>query len=256
MAGAGHPAPEWDGFYAKFIFLVGYEGLGQYATWERDRGRLVALGPGYLSLAVSGDWDFTHAAGVASLLVLPSAHEDLAILFGAYLVVAKLLPAGLVALCIYAGMVASDLALYSVGAAARQLPWLGRYAVDDRVRRFGHGFNRNLFGLFALCRLAPGAVFIALIACGWTRVPLARFAAASALMSALYLPIMLYLAIVFGEALSAQIGGWTWPFLLVAMAALAYVRQRVFAFGGVAEANEGVEIEFDRRRGLPVVPPR
>ena len=40
----------------------------------------------------------------------------------------------------------------------------------------------------ALCRVVPGVVFIALIACGWTRVPLARFTMATLVVSALYLP--------------------------------------------------------------------
>jgi len=54
-------------------------------------------------------------------------------------------------------------------------------------------------------------------------------------MSALYLPIPLYLAIVFGDALSGYVGLWGWPCLLAAMAATAYVRRRVFGFGSAEE---------------------
>lgn len=179
--------------------------------------------------------DLTSIGRFVSLLVLPFAHEDLAILFGAYFIVNDLMPVGLVAASIYGGMVASDFALYGIGAGARHIPWLSKYAVDDQVRRFGGALKRNLFGLFALCRVVPGVVFIAFVACGWSRVPLARFTAASLVVSAVYLPLTLYLAIVFGDALDDHVGLWTWPLLLGAMTATGFVRRRVFAF------REGLE---------------
>ena len=188
--------------------------------------------------------------------MLPFAHEDLAIVFGAYAIVNNLLPAGFVALCIYGGMVASDFALYGIGAGARHLPWLNRFAVDDRVQRFGQNLKRNLFGLFALCRLVPGVVFVAFVACGWTRVPLARFTVASLLISALYLPIVLYLVIVFGDALDDHVGLWSWPVLLAALVATAFVRRRVFAFGSVAEGSDlalGAGRESEGHPGMPML---
>ena len=175
---------------------------------------------------------------LASLLMLPFAHEDLAIVFGAYAIVNKWLPASLVALCIYGGMVASDFALYGIGAGARRLPWLSRYAVDDRVLRIGQNLKRSMIGLFALCRLVPGTAFVAFVACGWTRVPLGRFVVASLLISALYLPIVLYLVVVFGEALDDHVGLWSWPVLLAVLLATAFVRRRVLAFSSAGEASE------------------
>src|SRR6266403_3145682 len=100
--------------------------------------------------------DYSWLAQFFSLLVLPFAHEDLAIVVGAYVVVNNIMPVGLVALCIYGGMVVSDFALYGVGAGARRLPWLAQLAVDDRVRGFADILKRNLFGLVALCRVVPG----------------------------------------------------------------------------------------------------
>src|SRR5262245_62095815 len=119
--------------------------------------------------------DYSWLAQFFSLLFLPFAHEDLAIILGAYVVVNDIMPVGLVALCIYGGMVASDIALYGIGASARRLPWLSRLAVDDRVRNFTDMLRRNLFEIVALCRVVPGVVFVAFVACGWRRVPLARF---------------------------------------------------------------------------------
>src|SRR6516164_1600358 len=109
--------------------------------------------------------DYSWLAQFFSLLFLPFAHEDLAIIFGAYVVVNDIMPVGLVALCIYAGMVASDFVLYGVGAGARRLPWLARLAVNDRVSDFTGLLKRNLFGIVALCRGVPGIVFVAFVAC-------------------------------------------------------------------------------------------
>jgi membrane protein DedA with SNARE-associated domain len=216
----------------------------------------VALGEFLVAINLSDGFGLSNLGGLASLLMLPFAHEDLAIVLGAYAIVNKWLPASLVALCIYGGMVASDFALYGIGAGARRIPWLNRYAVDDRVMRFGQNLKRNLFGLFALCRLVPGVVFVAFVACGWSRVPLARFTLASLLMSALYLPIMLYLVIVFGDALDDHVGLWSWPVLLAALAATAFVRRRVFAFNSAGEAGDLARDDdagFASHRGMPLL---
>ena len=202
--------------------------------------------------------DLSWIGKFASLLVLPFAHEDLAIIAGAYIIVHDAMPTALVALSLYGGIVASDFALYGIGAGARRLPWLNRYAIDDRVHRFSEAVKRNLFGLFVFCRLVPGVVFVAFIACGWTRVSLARFTLASLLVSALYLPLMLYLVIVFGDTLDDYVGLWAWPLLLAALAAAGFVRKRVFAFGDgaalakdLAEAAPPVDVPSLGHRGLP-----
>lgn len=169
-------------------------------------------------------------AKMTSLAVLPFAHEDLAIILGGYLIVNDLMPSVLVVLSIYGGIVASDFALYGIGAAARYVPWLSRYAVDERVRRLSETLKRNVFGLVALSRVVPGVVFVAFVACGWARVSLAKFTAASLIVSALYLPLMLYLVIVFGEVLDDSVGLWAWPILFIAIAAASFARKRVFAF--------------------------
>jgi membrane protein DedA with SNARE-associated domain len=180
-------------------------------------------------------------AKIISLLVLPFAHEDLAIILGGYIIVNDLMPVSLVGLSIYGGMVASDFALYGIGAAARRVPWLSRYAVDDRVRRFSDTLKRNVFGLVAFCRVVPGVVFVAFVACGWARVSLARFTAATLIISALYLPLMLYLVIVFGDALDDSVGIWVWPMLFLAIAATSLARKRLFAFGDTSESEATVD---------------
>ena len=186
------------------------------------------MSQGLIELFYVADIDYSWLAKFMSLLVLPAAHEDLAIVLGGYLVVNQLMPVGIVVVTIYFGMVASDLALYGIGAGARRVPWLSRLAVNERIENFGGTLRRNLFGLAALGRVVPGAVFVIMIACGWTRVPFTRVALASLFSSALYLPLMLYLVIVFGDALDDRVGLWTWPFLLGLIVALAFMRYRVF----------------------------
>ena len=190
-----------------------------------------------LELFYVADIDYSWLAKFLSLLVLPAAHEDLAIVLGGYLVVNSMMPVGIVVATIYFGMVASDLALYGIGAGARRLPWLSRLAVSERIANLGGTLQRNLFGLTALGRVVPGAIFVIMIACGWTRVPWTRVALASLLSSALYLPLMLYLVIVFGDALDDRVGLWTWPFLLGLIVALAFMRYRVFTFRESAKAG-------------------
>jgi membrane protein DedA with SNARE-associated domain len=180
--------------------------------------------------------DYSSLAQFLSLWVLPFAHEDLAIILGGYIVVNKLMPVGLVVATIYCGMVASDFVLYGIGAGARRLPWLNRLAVNEGVRGFGEALKRNLFGLVAFCRVVPGVVFVAFVACGWARVSLVRFTVASLVVSALYLPLMLYLVIFFGDTLDDHAGFWTWPFLLSVLVAIGFVRRQVFAFQGGADS--------------------
>ena len=175
----------------------------------------------------------TQLLPLVCLVALPFAHDDLAIVLGGYVVVNGLLPAGFVILSIYGGMVVSDFTLYGIGAGARRLPWLRRHAVDARLLGIGSALKRNLFALVALCRLVPGLVFVAGVACGWKRVSLARFALASLVVSALYLPLVLYLVVVFGDALDDHMGLWAWPFLLAVLGVAAFARRRVLAFRGM-----------------------
>ena len=213
-----------------------------FAKAKRQRGGLGKhLFQSMSALGQIATLDLSWITKITSLMVLPFAHEDFAIILGGYIIVNDMMPVSLVTLSIYGGIVASDFALYGIGAAARYVPWLSRYAVDDRVHRFGDKLKRNVFGLVALCRVVPGVVFVAFIACGWSRVSLARFSAASLIISAFYLPLMLYLVIMFGDALDDRVGLWAWPMLFLAIAATSYARKRLFAFRDTAMAESAAE---------------
>src|SRR5262249_59931517 len=131
--------------------------------------------------------------------------------------------------------------------------WVKRLAVNDRVSSFADTLKRNVFEVVALCRVVPGLGFVAFVACGWMRVPLGRFALASLMISALYLALMLYLVVVFGDAMDDHIGLWAWPFLLVVVAVIGFVRNRIFNLrivqprGGTAEPKAtGVAVQASR----------
>src|SRR5919197_3518923 len=205
--------------------------------------------------------DLGWFTNIISLIALPFAHEDLAIVLGGYIVVNKLMPIGLVVSCIYFGMVVRDFALYGVGFGARRLPWLRQFAVDGNIHRFGDVMKRNVFAIVTLCRLVPGVVFVAFIACGWTRVPFSRFVVASVVVSAFYLPLMLYLVITFGDALDDHAGIWAWPILFTALAAIGLLRQRVLAMREAITAPAAVPPQAapahaprDGFAGLPALP--
>lgn len=185
---------------------------------------------GGMSGLLATGMDFSWVAKLASLLVLPFAHDDLAILAGAYCIVNHVMPVGLVTVAIYGGIVASDFTLYGIGAGARRLPWLRTFAIHRRAYRFGEVLKCNLFELILLCRLVPGAALIIFVACGWARVSLPRFAIGSLVISALYLPLLLYLLTMFGDALDDHVGLWAWPLLLGALITVGFVRYRVFMF--------------------------
>ncbi len=162
------------------------------------------------------------------------------------------MPVSLVGLSIYSGIVASDFALYGISAAARHVPWLSRYAVDECMHRFADKLRSNVFGLVALCRVVPGVVFVAFIACGWTRVSLTRFSAASLIISAFYLPLMLYLVIVFGDALDDHVGLWAWPILFLAIAGASIARKWLFAVRAVGEPVAAAEVALPQSSfGMP-----
>jgi hypothetical protein len=56
------------------------------------------------------------------------------------------------------------------------------------------------------------------------------------LVSALYLPLLLYLVVMFGDALDDQVGLWAWPVLIVVMGGIGFVRYRIFTLGEVQPA--------------------
>ena len=192
-----------------------------------------------LQLDALVDLDPSQVAKLLSLFLLPLADEDIAIAFGSYFVVNKSMPISLVAITVYCGIVISDFAVYGIGAAARHIKWLDRLAVSKRVRKFSNTLSRNQFELVAICRVVPGLELIAFVACGWMRVPFGKFMVASIVVSALYLPLMLYLMIALGGGLGSYAGVWAWPVFVVFLVVVAFVRHRIFTLREQAPTASG-----------------
>lgn len=190
------------------------------------------------ALDISGADDLLH---LLSLFFLPFLHEDVAIALGAYLVSTDDWPVSVVAVALYAGIVVSDIALFGLGVAARHFQILGRIARNDRISEVASRLLHNVYWLLGICRVVPGMAFIACVACGWSGMTLRRFTLASIIVSAVYLPVMLYLALMFGKSVLPVMGAWTWPLLFLALLSFGLLRKRIFpAHSPLAQSTVGV----------------
>lgn len=170
-------------------------------------------------------------AETVTLFFLPFAHEDFAIIIGGYAIVTGALPAPLVFGAIYAGVIVSDIFLYGLGMGARYVPYLDRLVESKHVKQLGKALKYNIFITIIFCRFVPGTVFIALVYFGLTRVSFLRFLASSLLVSAVYVTLLLYLVIWFGEAFQYYFGLLTWPAITFIIVMLGLGRK--FMFGDV-----------------------
>jgi membrane protein DedA with SNARE-associated domain len=173
-------------------------------------------------LSAADSW----SAECAALFFVPFLHEDVAIIGGALLIAAHRLPTGLVLISLYAGMVVSDFLLYGLGAAARRNRLARRLLISPRVRGLGDWLSRHMTPLVLVARLVPGLMFPTYLSCGWFGLSLLRFALASMAMGAVYLPVMLSVYILFGQAAITRIGSWAWLALLIPVAAGMLLRWR------------------------------
>jgi membrane protein DedA with SNARE-associated domain len=174
-------------------------------------------------------------AEAITLIVLPFAHEDIAIILGGYAIVKGSLPTFLVFGSLYTGIVASDITLYGIGLGARYVPRLNSLVENRHVKELGKTLNFNIITTVVFCRVVPGTVFVAFVYFGLTRTSFGRFIASSLLVSALYLTLMLYLVIWFDNVFEYYFGLLTWPILtlIFVMSGLG----RKFLFGDKGETN-------------------
>lgn len=143
---------------------------------------------------------------IATLFALPFWHEDGAIVWGGYLITHGLASPAIVVAALYGGMLASDLAIFGLGAGARRAPWLGqrfeRYGLDVLEQKLQANFMR----LMVLSRIVPGLLFPVFLACGWSRVGILRFTGTSMALIAVQLAVVLGAALLFGDATVALPG--------------------------------------------------
>src|SRR5262249_36180926 len=85
----------------------------------------------------------------------------------------------------------------------------------------------------------PGVVFVAFVACGWRRVPLARFTVASLVGSARSLPLMLCIVAFFGDTLDGRVGWCAWPFAFCGLLAVGCGCRQAFNLQQEPEPADG-----------------
>jgi membrane protein DedA with SNARE-associated domain len=157
-----------------------------------------------------------------ALFLAPFLHEDVAIVAAAVLVVHHGVSGTAAAASVYAGVLASDLAIYGLGAAARNIPGLRNILVGSRAEAMRSRLDGALMRSVALCHLLPGMLFPTFVACGWLGLPFARFAAASALAGAVYVPLALLVIVALGETVLRAVGWWSWSAVLAIAAVVAF----------------------------------
>jgi len=169
-----------------------------------------------MTSAIAGAW-LLHCI---ALFFLTFAHEDIAIVAAAFAGIEYNLPTGFALGSVYAGMVVSDLAVYGLGRVARRSRWLRARVIGPRVNDVHAWLEAHLFRVVGLCRLTPGLLFPTFVACGWFRIPFRRFALASVMAGAVYVPIAFGLVSLLGRTVLQQLGYWAWAVMLVLVVAL------------------------------------
>lgn len=140
--------------------------------------------------------------------------EDLAIVTGGLLVVKKELPLLLVAISLFTGILSGDLIIYSMGMAARRIPWIRNRFVNSKVENARIKLENNLVSTIALVRVLPGLLFPTYLACGFMGVSFIRFFVTTLTASVIYTTILLTIVVKLGEVVFTAIGYWGWIIML------------------------------------------
>ena len=148
-------------------------------------------------------------------------HEDAAILAAAFSTVEHQLPVWLSYSSVYLGIVAGDLIIYGLGHFAQRNRWLRSKIIGPKVERIKLWLENHLVRVLILCRITPGLLFPTFVACGWFRIPLARFATVSILAGAIYSSVVLTIVMLFGDLVLNHLGYWAWGLLALVIVAFA-----------------------------------
>jgi len=156
--------------------------------------------------------DIGHSwlAECTALFLIPFVHEDVAILGGSLLVIEHRLPVLLALSSLFAGMVASDLALYGLGVLAVRNRFIRDRLASPAIDRLGHWLGGHLPAVMTLARLIPGLMFPVYLTCGAYRVRLVTFATITTVTAAIYLVVVFGVLSAFGTAVLSRIGYWSW----------------------------------------------
>ncbi|MGC9369767.1 MAG: VTT domain-containing protein [Paracoccaceae bacterium] len=162
----------------------------------------------------------SRSAEMILLFLMPFLREDVAIVAGGLLVVEHRLPFSLALASLYAGIIASDFLLYGLGKLARRSARVRRLLLRPRLERIGERLSEHLAAAMIVARIVPGLIFPVYVGCGLLGVRIRVFAPITLMTGALYLPVLLWAVIRFGEQVLSQVGYWTWIAVMVALVAI------------------------------------
>lgn len=149
-----------------------------------------------------------------TLFFLPYLHEDVAIVTASYFITQDGFSVWQAYLCLYAGIVSSDVMIYALGRLARQFVWAQRLLIHDKVMRIRRRLDDNLITSVAIVRIIPGILAPTFLACGWFGLSFRTFLFTTMTAAAIYLAVMLTLMVSFGASLLPMLGHWGWVVLL------------------------------------------
>lgn len=137
-----------------------------------------------------------------SLFFTTFLHEGTAIATGALFVVQDQSSPLLTAIFLFAGIVTGDVLIYCAGMLARRSDWLqNRLGFAARMNTAPAWLGASLLPAVATCRVVPGMLWPTFLSYGWCGVPLRRVAAATMLVTGLYVPLVLTLFVQFGKSI-------------------------------------------------------
>ncbi|TLS75686.1 hypothetical protein FE236_08990 [Mariprofundus erugo] len=162
----------------------------------------------------------------AVLFASTFVHEDVAIVAAGYFIDKQHLPFMLVLLTLYIGVVLSDLTVYGLGALARRTPWARRFVTGFDSERASAWVSSNLGLLIVLCRIVPGLLFPAFVACGWLNAPFRRFFFYSVVTAVPFVVLTLLVVLFFGGSVLQGLGDWAWLVVLASLLGLSLLIAR------------------------------
>ena len=169
----------------------------------------------------------TGPAIAAALFLIPFIHEDIAIVAAALLIAQQRLSIELAFPSLFCGMVARDMFLYSLGAAARHNATARRFLIRPRVQLLSEWLGGKMPWVIFVGRVMPGLMFPTYIAFGWFNLSFRRYFLFTTGLSILYLPIVFALAYGLGRAAVDRVGSWAWLIVLVPVVMILLLRLRV-----------------------------
>lgn len=153
--------------------------------------------------------------------------EDGATIAAAMLTLEGLISPGLALGALYFGIVTGDLGLYWVGRAAAYSDRVRRYIGEVRLRAGRRWLHRRLgLALFG-ARFTPGMRMPTYVTSGFLRIRFDRFALYAILAATVWVTIVYFVVLTFGQLVADVMGDWVWLIGVVMVVAIVMSHRRL-----------------------------